>query len=107
MQISCREQLNVIFRTASGEDIAKSDFEGELDTVKVPLRDIARKALSLDARSVLIRHNHPSGDVTPSRMDVMVTREIVAALRLIGVAVDDHHIVAGNQQFSFRDAGLI
>ncbi len=102
-----REQLDIVFRTLGGKDIAIAGFPGGTHSARVPLRDIARTALSLDARSVLIRHNHPSGDVTPSRMDLAVTREIVAALGLIGVFVDDHHIVAGDRYFSFRNAGLI
>jgi DNA repair protein RadC len=101
------EQLDVIFRCEAGHDLATSEFCGSKFNAKVPLRDIARTALTLDARSVVIRHNHPSGDVRPSRADLLATRQIVAALNLIGVSVHDHHIVAGEQCFSFREAGLI
>ncbi len=102
-----REQLDIIFRTATGEDIAVSAFAGSNHSTRVPVRDIARTALSLDAFRVLIRHNHPSGNVTPSRADLVATREIASALRLIGVTVDDHQITAGDRCFSFRAAGLI
>lgn len=101
------EQLVITFRTATGEDIAVSAFAGTHHSTRVPIRDIARTALSLDASRVLIRHNHPSGNVTPSRADLVATREIASALMLIGVTVDDHQITAGDQIFSFRAAGLI
>ncbi len=102
-----REQLDIVFRTATGEEIAVSAFAGGNQSIRVPIREIARTALSVNASRVLIRHNHPSGDATPSRADLVATREIASALRLIGIAVDDHQIIAGDKSFSFRSAGLI
>lgn len=101
------ERLAVTFLTETGQDIASAEFPGDRHSAPIPLREIARRALALDARKVVIRHNHPSGDASPSRADVAATRRLVAALDLIGVSVHDHVISAGDQNFSFRSAGLI
>jgi DNA repair protein RadC len=101
------ETLEIAFASKNGDIIGTENFGGIRSSVQVPLREIAKAALRHDAQSVIVSHNHPSGDPKPSRADLVATRQIVAALRLIGVTVHDHHIVAGDQRFSFRDAGLI
>ena len=52
-------------------------------------------------------HNHPSGDPTPSRADIDMTRQVVEALRVLGIGVPDHFIVAGDQVASLRAQGLM
>jgi DNA repair protein RadC len=52
-------------------------------------------------------HNHPSGDPQPSQSDIKQTRDIARILSPLGVHIDDHLIIAGDQQFSFREAGLL
>jgi DNA repair protein RadC len=77
------------------------------DSVTIPIRKITYDALNLDARSIIMMHNHPSGDPRPSRCDIEQTREVARILHPLGVHIDDHLIVAGEQQFSFREAGLL
>lgn len=77
------------------------------DMVAVPIRKIAHDALNINAQSIILMHNHPSGDPYPSRGDIQQTREICRVLSPLGVHIDDHLIIAGNHQFSFREAGLL
>jgi DNA repair protein RadC len=78
-----------------------------VDAVSVPVRKITHDALNLNARSIILMHNHPSGDPKPSQSDIKQTRDIARILSPLGVHIDDHLIVAGDQQFSFREAGLL
>ena len=79
----------------------------EIDALTVPVRKITRIALNLNAHSIVLMHNHPSGDPKPSRNDIKQTRDIARILSPLGVSIDDHVIVAGDQQYSFREAGLL
>lgn len=78
-----------------------------VDMVTIPIRKIAHDALNMNAQSIIFMHNHPSGDPHPSRGDIQQTREIARILKPLGVHIDDHLIIAGNCQFSFRAAGLL
>ena len=78
-----------------------------VDSVVIPIRKITYDALNLDAHSIIMMHNHPSGDPKPSHCDIKQTREIARILHPLGVHIEDHLIVAGGQQFSFREAGLL
>jgi DNA repair protein RadC len=78
-----------------------------VDAVSVPVRRITHDALNLNARSIILMHNHPGGDPKPSQGDIKQTRDIARILAPLGVHIDDHLIVARDQQFSFREAGLL
>ncbi len=81
---------------------------GTLDRTIVQPRDIFRTALLANAGSVLVGHNHPSGDPAPSPDDIELTRRVVAAGTLMGIAVLDHVIVApANRYFSFKESGQL
>ena len=82
-------------------------FRGTLTGTSVWPREIARRALALDAAAVVLAHNHPSGDVQASRMDVDITRQVKEALALLEVHVLDHFIVAPGQALSMYEAGLM
>jgi DNA repair protein RadC len=69
-------------------------------------REIARRALELSAASVILVHNHPSGDPTPSKADVDVTHDVVEAATTIGVKVHDHLVVGRNDVVSLKQRGL-
>ena len=71
------------------------------------MREVARRALELGSAAVILVHNHPSGDPTPSRQDIALTREMVAALKPLGVAVHDHVIVGRTGHASLRAQGLM
>lgn len=81
--------------------------EGTVDHVPVYPREIARKALVLGASSVILAHNHPSGDPTPSSSDVAMTKQVVEALRTLDINVHDHLIVGADRTVSLRQLGLL
>ncbi len=78
-----------------------------VDAVAVPVRKITHDALNMNAHSIILMHNHPSGDPQPSASDIKQTRDIARILSPLGVHIDDHLIIAGDDQFSFREAGLL
>lgn len=80
---------------------------GENDHVNVSVKLVAKKALLLSAASVILMHNHPTGDLRPSAADVKMTKEIILALENLGVKVFDHLIIGSSGYFSFREEGVI
>ena len=80
---------------------------GGADKVSLSPRDIMKRALELDASGIILVHNHPSGDPTPSRVDIATTADIAAAGKLIDVYIYDHVIVASGGWSSFRSLGLL
>ena len=80
---------------------------GFATTVIVPFRKITHDALSVEAHSVILAHNHPGGDPRPSRADIETTRMITRLFTPLDIRVADHLIVARDQIFSFREAGLL
>lgn len=77
-------------------------------SVRVPLRDVARDVIRLDARRVVMAHNHPSGDPKPSRSDLAATKRIGMALAALGVVLVEHVILTrGGRFYSLRGAGLL
>lgn len=77
------------------------------DTHDIAVRDVAADALSYDATGVVMAHNHPSGDATPSAADHDATRRIASALAPLGVRLLDHLVVTRNGATSFRALGLL
>jgi DNA repair protein RadC len=80
---------------------------GILNSSLVHPREVFRAAIAEAAAAVIVVHNHPSGNPTPSADDRGVTRQLVEAGRLLDMPVYDHVIVAGDQYFSFAEAGLL
>jgi DNA repair protein RadC len=70
-------------------------------------REVVRRALELSASSLILVHNHPSGDPTPSAADLAITREIVNAAKALGVSVHDHLVIGRNGEKSFKTLGLM
>jgi DNA repair protein RadC len=81
--------------------------EGTVDHAPVYPREVVRRALELDASAVILAHNHPAGDPTPSSADIDMTRQVVDAARALKIVVHDHFIVAGQTVTSFRSLGLL
>jgi DNA repair protein RadC len=103
-----REAFHVLFLDRKNQLIADERLgEGTVHHAPVYPREIVRRALELSASSICIAHNHPSGDPTPSRADVEMTRQVVEAARALEIVVHDHFLVAGDQVLSFRAAGLM
>jgi DNA repair protein RadC len=80
---------------------------GTIDHTPVYTREVIKRALELGASALILVHNHPSGDPTPSNTDIAVTREIIKAGTFLGIRVHDHLIIGRGQHVSFRDLGLI
>ncbi len=86
---------------------AETPFRGTVSRTAVYPREIAKSALACNASSVIVAHNHPSGDVEPSPEDLHLTRNLSAALDLIEVRLVDHIIVAGSRTVSFATQNLL
>lgn len=83
------------------------EWRGTIDQVALYVRDITHRALDVGATSVIVVHNHPSGDPTPSKQDRAITRELACGLRAMGISLLDHLIVAATGIASFRKLGLL
>jgi DNA repair protein RadC len=81
--------------------------QGIVDSVRPPLRSIVSRALQVSASGVIAAHNHPSGSSEPSESDRLLTQDLIAACRPLGLKVLDHIIVGEETTFSFADCGLL
>ena len=81
--------------------------EGSVDQAAIYTREVIRRALELGSAAIIIVHNHPSGDSTPSRQDIAITREICDAAEKLGIAVHDHNVIGKDGHTSFRAKGLL
>jgi DNA repair protein RadC len=80
---------------------------GTIDHTPVYTREVIKRALDLGASALILVHNHPSGDPTPSAADIAVTNDIIKTAAVLGIAVHDHLIIGRGGHTSFRDLGLI
>lgn len=87
--------------------VAESMFRGTLTQTSVYPREVAKRALALNAAALIMVHNHPSGCPEPSTADKMLTSNLKTALALVDVQVLDHFVVAGTQAISFGELGLL
>lgn len=102
------EAFRVLFLDRKNVLIADEvQSRGTIDHTPVYPREIVRRALELHASSLILVHNHPSGDPTPSRADIEMTRDITAAARALGIAVHDHLVVGRAGHVSFKSLGLL
>lgn len=103
-----REHLMVIYLNARNEMVWKKPmFIGSLNASLIHPREIFAEALDKNAASVILVHNHPSNDCEPSEDDLVVTKRIVDAGKMMGIDVLDHVIITKNKVFSFKDEKLI
>ncbi len=108
MQLLDREHFVVVSLTTKNRVIAiETASIGSLSSSIVHPREIFKNAVRLSAASVILAHNHPSGDPTPSREDLEITKRLVEAGKLIGIEVLDHLIIGVNAFTSFKEQGLI
>lgn len=82
-------------------------FRGTIDGASVYPREIVRRAIELNAAAVILSHNHPSGSLSPSQADKLITRRLIDSLSLIDVRVLDHLIVGAGDAFSFAQHKLM
>jgi DNA repair protein RadC len=105
----CRtEQVRVLFLNAKNMLIAnEAMWTGSVDEASVHVREVISRAIALGATALIIVHNHPSGDPTPSSQDIRITRDLVDAARHMKITVHDHVIVGASGRSSMRALGLI
>jgi DNA repair protein RadC len=102
------ERVRVLFLNARNELIRDEPmWEGSVDESAIYVREVMRRALDNHASAIIIVHNHPSGDPSPSEQDIRLTRDLVAAGRQLRVSVHDHIIIGAKGHKSFRALGLI
>jgi DNA repair protein RadC len=102
-----REQFRVLFLDKKNQLIADEVMNhGTVDHAPVYPREVMRRALELSASSIILVHNHPSGDPTPSGADVDMTKQIVEAGRSLRISVHDHLVVGREGVASFKALGL-
>jgi DNA repair protein RadC len=81
--------------------------EGSVDQSAIYVREVVKRALELGATAIVLVHNHPSGEASPSRQDILITRDIAEACKRFSIAVHDHIIIAGDTHVSLKSQGLI
>lgn len=102
------ERLFVMFLDRKNALIAAEErSRGTVDHAPVYPREVVKRALELGASALILLHNHPSGDTTPSRADIDMTRDVAKACATVGIAVHDHLIVGRTGHASLRALGLM
>lgn len=102
------EQFRVLYLDRKNVLIADEEQgRGTVDHVPVYPREVAKRALELNSSALILVHNHPSGDPTPSQADIAMTRKVEAALDALGITLHDHLIIGASDELSFRSEGLL
>ena len=102
------EEFHLLFLNRKNELIKhERQQRGTIDHTPVYPREVVKRALELNASALILVHNHPSGDPTPSKADIAVTRDIVSAAKPLGVTVHDHLIIGRGGHTSLKDLGLL
>ena len=102
------EQFRILFLDRKNILIADEEqARGTVDHVPVYPREVMKRALELNASAIILVHNHPSGDPTPSEADIAVTRQIAEAARSLSIVLHDHLVIGAVREFSFRAEGYL
>jgi DNA repair protein RadC len=102
------EQFRVLFLDTRNRLIAdESQAKGTVNHTPVYPREVVKRALELGATALILVHNHPSGDPTPSRADIEMTAEVKAAAAALGIVLHDHLIIGNGRHLSFRREALL
>ena len=108
MAHSDTEQVRVLFLDRKNVLIAdEAQGKGTVDHVPVYPREVAKRALELNASAIILVHNHPSGDPTPSKQDIEITGQIDRACKALGITVHDHVVIGKEKDASFKALGLL
>jgi DNA repair protein RadC len=108
MAFADREQFRVLFLDKRNQLIVDELQQvGTVDHTPVYPREVVKRALELSATALILVHNHPSGDPTPSHADIQMTQTIIEVARPLGIAVHDHIVVGKDGHASFRSLRLI
>ena len=102
------ERFRVLFLDNKNTLIADEEqAKGTIDHVPVYPREVVKRALELEAKALILVHNHPSGDPTPSDADRSVTRQIAQACDVLGLILHDHVVIGRGREVSFRAEGFL
>ena len=102
------EQFRILFLDRQNVLIADEVQQtGTVDHTPVYPREVVKRALALNASAIILVHNHPSGDPTPSREDIEMTKQIIDTAKPLGIAVHDHLVIGKGKHASFKSLGLI
>ena len=108
MAFESKEQFKIIFLDKRNQIIADEVQQtGTVDHTPVYPREVVKRALELSATAIILVHNHPSGDPTPSRADIQMTQAIIEVAKPLGIAVHDHIIVGKDGHVSLKGLKLI
>jgi DNA repair protein RadC len=108
MGFEAKEQFRVLFLDSKNRLIADEvQQRGTVNHTPVYPREIVKRALELGSSSIILVHNHPSGDATPSSADIKMTKEIIDAAKSLKIEVHDHLVIGRGEPASFRTLGLI
>jgi len=108
MQFERKEQFRVLFLDKKNRLIADEILgHGTVDRAPVYPREVMKRALAHEATAIILAHNHPSGDPTPSQSDIDMTNQMIAAMKPLGVTIHDHLIIGRDNIASFRTLGLM
>ncbi|MNS41949.1 hypothetical protein D3C72_743170 [compost metagenome] len=109
LQYEIKEQTRILFLDKKNA-LIKDEVAGRgtVDHAPMYVREVIHRALDVGASAIVLAHNHPSGDVQPSRADKSMTKDIAEACRVMGIALHDHVIIGATGQYaSFKQLGLI
>jgi DNA repair protein RadC len=102
------EEFRILFLDRKNTLIADEvQTRGTIDHTPVYPREIVKRALELGASAIILVHNHPSGDPTPSKADIEMTRDVAAAAKALKIAVHDHLVIGRSGHASFKSLGLL
>jgi len=102
------EQFRILFLDRKNVLIAdEAQAKGTVDHVPVYPREVVKRALELNASAIILVHNHPSGDPTPSQADIDMTLQIQSAADTLGITLHDHLVIGKSRELSFRSEGLL
>ena len=102
------EQFRILFLDRKNVLIAdEAQARGTVDHVPVYPREVVKRALELNASALILVHNHPSGDPTPSGADIEMTEQIRIAAEALGITLHDHLVIGRSRELSFRAEGLL
>ncbi len=102
------EQFRILFLDRKNVLIADEEqAKGTVDHVPVYPREVVKRALELNASALILVHNHPSGDPTPSQADISMTSQVQDAAQVLGITLHDHLIIGKSREISFRAEGYL
>ncbi|UYY57031.1 JAB domain-containing protein [Sphingomonas sp. S2-65] len=107
LQHESTEQIHVLYLNTKNELLHEFVSQGALDAATLYVRDVLYHGMQIGAAGLILIHNHPSGDPTPSAADKDMTRKLALACKLVDMSLHDHLVVARSGVISFRREGIL